>query len=240
MDKYYESGEKINGYSILSRIGEGRYGIVYLAEDNNLRKCIIKQLKKEMLKTSKKKLFYEQEILKSLNDAKFPAFIEKLETKDLQAYVLEYISGTVIEDLLMNESYSFSKVQIFKIANQLLEIISILQNNNIVHRDIRPPNVILKDNGNVVLIDFGLARYIDDKKYTKQVDYWYMGDFLIHLYYTSCYQDLGLEEKPWYEELDITEQEKNFLKKLMGIEEKYISTEQIENDLYKIKNAIFG
>lgn len=57
MDKYYESGEKINGYSILSRIGEGRYGIVYLAEDNNLRKCIIKQLKKEMLKTSKKNYF---------------------------------------------------------------------------------------------------------------------------------------------------------------------------------------
>ena len=237
MDKYYESGEQINGYSILSRIGEGRYGIVYLAEDSNLKKCIIKQLKEEMLKTTKEKLFYELEILKSLNDAKFPAFIEKLETKDIQAYVLEYISGTVFEDLLLDEAYSFSRVQIFKIATQLLEIISILQENNIVHRDIRPPNVILKANGNIVLIDFGLARYIDDKKYTKEVDYWYMADFLIHLYYTSYFQDLGLEEKPWYEELDITEQEKNFLKKLMGINDSYISTQEIEKDLYKMKNA---
>ncbi|NBL00048.1 MAG: protein kinase family protein, partial [Erysipelotrichia bacterium] len=93
MDKYYEPGEKIKDYTILSIIGEGRYGIVYLAENNNLSKCIIKQLKNDMLKSSKSKLFYEQEILKKLNDDKFPTFIEKIEEKALQAYVLEYIPG---------------------------------------------------------------------------------------------------------------------------------------------------
>ncbi|WP_097004192.1 protein kinase family protein [Lacrimispora amygdalina] len=236
MDKYYQPGESLNGYTILNKIGEGRYGIVYLAENSNLKKCIIKQLKKDTLKTSKTKLYYEQEILKSINNPKFPAFIEKLEVEDIQAYVLEYISGKVFEDLLFNDAYVFSKVQIYKIATQLLEIIAILHQQNIVHRDIRPPNVILKGNQDIVLIDFGLARYIDNKKYTQQTDYWYFGDFLIHLYYTSCYQDLGLEEKAWYEELDITEQENLFLKKLMGIEDCYTNLQQIENDLQQIKN----
>ncbi|NBK99228.1 MAG: protein kinase family protein, partial [Erysipelotrichia bacterium] len=120
----------------------------------------------------------------------------------------------------------------------LLQIISILQQNNIVHRDIRPPNVIIKENNDIVLIDFGLARYIDNKKYTKQADFWYLGDFLIHLYYTSCYEDLGLEEKPWFEELNITDQEKNFLKKLMAIDDSFINIEEIENELKQIKNEI--
>lgn len=45
----------------------------------------------------------------------------------------------------------------------MLDIIAILQKNNIVHRDIRPPNVILTDSNELILIDFGLARYIDNK-----------------------------------------------------------------------------
>ncbi|KXL54011.1 serine/threonine-protein kinase PknB [Anaerotignum neopropionicum] len=235
MVNYYEQGEQIKDYSILDILGEGRYGIVYLAKNTKDEKCIIKLLKKDMLKKSKSKLFYEQEILKSLNSPKFPQFIEYLEIDNLPAYVLEYIPGIVFEDLLADDSYLFRKEQIFEIAIQLVEIISILQQNNIVHRDIRPPNVLIKENQDIVLIDFGLARYIDDKKYTKQVDYWYLGDFLIHLYYTSFYQDLELEERPWYEELDITEQEILFLKKLMGIEDSYTNIEEIQSDIMKLK-----
>ncbi|MDD4844326.1 MAG: protein kinase [Anaerotignum sp.] len=235
MANYFERGEQIEDYSILDILGEGRYGIVYLAENTKEEKCIIKLLKKEMLKSSKKKLFYEQEILKRLNSSKFPKFIEYLEIDNLPAYVLEYIPGIVFEDLLADDSYMFSKAQIYEIAAQLIEIISVLQQNNIVHRDIRPPNVMMKENQDIVLIDFGLARYIDNKRYTKQDDYWFLGDFLIHLYYTSFYQDLDLEDKPWYEELDITEQELLFLKKLMGIEDTYTNIEQIRTDIMKLK-----
>ena len=50
MDKYYRVKEIVNGYSILKIIGEGRYGIVYLAINDKGEKCVIKQLKKEMLR----------------------------------------------------------------------------------------------------------------------------------------------------------------------------------------------
>lgn len=236
MDRYYEAGEKISGYSVLKIIGEGRYGIAYLGVNNKDEKCVIKQLKKEMLEETRKKLFYEEKILQDLNYPNFPKFISKFKDEDREGYILEYVEGKVIQDLLAREQYEFSKNEIYRICGQLLDLVDILHNNNIVHRDIRPTNVILKENKDIALIDFGLARIIDNKRYVKDVDYWFIGDFLIHLYYSS-YKETDEEDKPWFEELDLNLEEKIFLKKLMNIEESYKSIEEIRKQLDKIKNV---
>lgn len=236
MDRYYEAGEKVSGYSVLKIIGEGRYGIAYLGVNNKDEKCVIKQLKKEMLEETRKKLFYEEKILQDLNYPNFPRFISKFKDEDREGYILEYVEGKVIQDLLAREQYEFSKNEIYRIGGQLLDLVEILHNNNIVHRDIRPTNVILKGNKDIALIDFGLARIIDDKRYVKDVDYWFIGDFLIHLYYSS-YKETDEEDKPWFEELDLNLEERIFLKKLMNIEESYKSIEEIRKQLDKIKNV---
>ena len=101
--------------------------------------------------------------------------------------------------------------------------------------DIRLPNVIIKANKELALIDFGLARYIDDKNYKPQRDYWYLGDFLIHLYYTA-YENTNDEDKSWYEELDLTTEEEIFIKRLMGINKEYNSIQEIREQLEKIMN----
>lgn len=235
MDRYYKTKEKVGEYYILNIIGEGRYGIVYLAINDKGEKCIIKQLKKEMLQKTRKKLFYEEKILKELDDRKFPKFISKFKDKYREGYILEYIEGRVFEDLIVKDGCKFDKGEIYKVATQLLELVEVLHSKNIVHRDIRLPNVILKENKELALIDFGLARIIDNKRYVKEIDYWFIGDFLIHLYYSS-YKETDLEERPWYEELDLSLQEKIFLKKLMGIEGSYKSIKQIKEQLEKIKN----
>lgn len=235
MDKYYSTNEIVNGYSILDVIGEGRYGIAYLAINDKYEKCVIKQLKEDMIETTREKLFYEEKILQDLNNPKFPKFISKFKDEYRECYILEYVEGTVFEDLLVRDGYEFNKNEIYEIGSQLLELVEILHNNNIVHRDIRLPNVIIKDNKELSLIDFGLARIIDNKKYVREIDYWFIGDFLIHLYYSS-YNETDLEERPWYEELDLNLEEKIFLKKLMGIEGSYKSIEEIKKQLEKIKN----
>lgn len=235
MDRYYKIGERVKGYSILKIIGEGRYGITYLAVNNKHEKCVIKQLKKNMLKHTREKLFYEEKTLKALDNPRFPKFISKFSDKGGEGYILEYIDGKVFEELLAVDGYEFSKNEIYKIGEQLLEIVEILQNNGIVHRDIRLPNVILRKNKDIALIDFGLARTIDNKRYVKDVDYWFIGDFLIHLYYSS-YEVMAEEDKPWYEELNLNPEEEIFLKKLMNIEGKYESIEEIKRQLDRIKN----
>ncbi|MFA9465108.1 MAG: serine/threonine-protein kinase [Velocimicrobium sp.] len=234
-DVYYKENEIVNGYSILQIIGEGRYGIAYLAINDKYEKCLIKQLKKEMLEETREKLFYEERILQSLNSSNFPKFISKFRDEYREGYQLEYIEGRSFEDLLTKEGYTFSKADIYKIGGKLLELIEILHNNNIVHQDIRPPNIILKPNNEVALIDFGLARFIDSDKYTKEIDYWFIGDFLIHLYY-STYIDSDLPDRPWFKELNLNIEETIFLKKLMGIEGSYQNMDEIREQLGKIKS----
>ena len=235
MDRYYKYGEKVNNeYTIVKEIGEGRYGIVYLAKNDDNSIVIIKQLKKDMLRETRKQLFYEQKILRSLDYDAFPKFIGKFKDRYRQGYILEYFDGQDFEDLVELDRYIFTKEEIYQIAERILDLIEILHNNNIAHGDIRLPNVILKKNKDIGLIDFGLARFIDNKKYIRQMDYWYLGDFLIHLYYTM-YESTNDEDLPWYEELDLTQEEQTFLKKLMGIEKKYNNIPEIREQLEKVK-----
>ncbi|MCC3865217.1 protein kinase [Terrisporobacter petrolearius] len=238
MDKYYTPGENIKNYTIIKIIGEGRYGITYLCEKNTNEKYVIKQLKKEMMEKSKDKLFYEEEIMKSLDDKKFPKFIEKFDYEDTKFYVIQFIQGKDFYELLSFDEYEFNRNEIYDIAQKILKIIITLQEKNIVHRDIRISNVIMNEKKDLILIDFGLARYIDEEKYKKEIDYWYMADFLIHLYYSS-YDDenLELEDRPWYEELDLKNDELIFLKRLMGMEKPYENTDEIMRHLLIIKNS---
>lgn len=234
-DMYYKRNEVIKGFTIIKIIGEGRYGIAYLAKDKKGKMVVVKQLKNEMLERSRSKLFYEEQVMRSLNSPCFPKFICKFKDEYREGYIMEYIEGKVFEDILTRERYRFNRDEIYKIAGQIIDIIEILQKSNIVHRDIRMPNVIVKENADLVLIDFGLARFIDGEKYEKDVDYWYLADFLIHLYY-SFYRGNNEEEKPWNEELDLTKNEKLFLERLMGIKDSYEDIKDIRKQLNIIIN----
>lgn len=235
-DIYYKENDTIDIYTIQKLLGEGRYGIVYLAEDKNKNKYVVKQLKKKMIKKSENKLFYEEMTLKKLQHPYFPKFISRFKDKDREGYILEYIEGVVFEDILRKESYQFNREEIYEVCGQLLDIVEILHSYNIVHGDIRLPNIIRRDNKELTLIDFGLARIIDNDHYTKELDYWYIGDFLIHLYYTT-YQKVSRIDKPWFKELDLRPEEKLFLKRLMGIEKPYENIHEIRQQLNIIKNS---
>ena len=90
MDKYYNKGEVIDKYIIEKSLGEGRYGIAYLGIDDKGKKCVIKQLKVEELENTRKKLFYEEKILRHLdNYSGFPKFISRFEDEYREGYILE-------------------------------------------------------------------------------------------------------------------------------------------------------
>jgi serine/threonine-protein kinase len=111
-------------------IGEGRFGIAYLGINDKHEKCVIKQLKRDMLEQSRHKLFYEEQILKRLNDPKFPKFISKFKDEYREGYILEYIEGYVFYDLLKNNRYQFNKDKIYVVGNQLLDIVEKLHSQN--------------------------------------------------------------------------------------------------------------
>ena len=99
MDKHFKKNQSINGYKVTKRLGEGRYGIAYLATNEQSQKVVIKQLKKDMLKETRKKLFYEEKILKSLDHPAIPKFIGKFKEGSTEGYILEYIELGHLEPL---------------------------------------------------------------------------------------------------------------------------------------------
>lgn len=232
-DIYYEENDKIGGYTIQQLLGEGRYGIVYLGLDEKNNKCVIKQLKKSTIKKSKSKLYYEELILKRLKQPYFPRFISHFKDGAREGFIMEYMEGEVFEDILYKDRYQFKRDEIYQICSQLLDLVEQLHSCKIVHRDIRLPNVIRKNPNELSLIDFGLARIMDETTYSKEEDYWYLGDFLIHLYYTT-YRKTNIIERPWFKELELTPEEMTLLKRLMGIDKPYGSILEIRQQLNKI------
>ena len=132
--------------------------------------------------------------------------------------------------MLFKYNHVFSHEEFVSIGIKLISIIRYLHNNGVVHRDIRLPNV-LTDNGEVYLIDFGLARYGDNNQYPYNVDFLYLGDFLLY----SSYQVKEKQKKLlWYEELTLSWGQKLFLKRLLGLEMVYDDIDNIEKDYIQV------
>lgn len=245
MDTYYNNNDNVFGYKILEIIGEGRYGIAYLAIDSKGNKVVIKQLKEEMLETSRKKVIYEFKTLRAIDNPYVPKVITAFKDNDKEGYILEYIKGDTLYNVISIDDYRFTRDDIYYVCKRLLDIMESLHEKGIVHRDIRLPNVIINENNEIFLIDFGLARFVDNDRYYKEEDYFYLGDLLLHLYYTSFYEVSSLEDEeqsdnPWYEELSLFKEEEVFIKKLMGIERPYRSISEIKKALKNIMKINIG
>lgn len=236
-DKRYNIGEHCLKYCVKEILGEGRYGIAYLGEGQNGEKVVIKQLKNAMLKEIKEKVRFEKEILQGLDNIAFPKFIGEFNEENRKGYILEFKEGKTFEELIYKDEYIFSKKEIFNTCKKLIDLIAVLEEKNIVHKDIRVSNIIILEGGNLALIDFGLARFIDNEKYTEDLDFWYLGDFLLHLYYTSYTHNSG-KSKPWYDELNISEGEKSFIKRLMKIEKGFSSLKEVKRELENLEEYI--
>lgn len=230
-DKLFKPSELIREYAVEKIMGEGRYGICYQVSHKQ-KFYILKQLKRGMLKKAGAKLRFEEEILLNLEHESIPRFIEKIEGEDFCGYVLEFKEGSTFEDIIYIDKRVFSREEIYRVGYQIVGIVKYLHSMGVVHRDIRVPNT-LYDGHIINLVDFGLARWINNKKYSADMDFAFLGDFLLHLYY-STFECTGGKKRPWYEELVLTELELLFLKRLMGIKQRYTSFLEVEGDFFNV------
>jgi serine/threonine-protein kinase len=228
-DRLFCPDDRVGEYTVEKLVGEGRYGICYLACREGGR-FIVKQLKKGMTGKTRNTLAYEAEILMSLEHESIPRFIERICTSKFNGYVLEYKEGKTFEELIYSDRRIFPREEIISIGYQLLQIVKCLHSRGVVHRDIRVPNTIYRD-GRVYLVDFGLSRWMHGDTYPADVDFSFLGDLLLHLYYTS-YEHTGAGPGPWYEELTLTEGETYLLKRLLGMKDRYRTVHEVESDYH--------
>ena len=227
------SGKRFGKYIIERPIGEGRYGLCFLARSDIGEKVVIKKFKHSIFKKNSERNSYEAVILSKLKDKRIPELLGVINEKGFYGFVLEFKQGCTVKELLFKYKHKFTREEFFNIGIQMIKIIKYIHGNGVVHRDIRIPNVLI-DKGEVSLIDFGLARWGDNNNYPYDLDFSYLGDFLLYLLYSSFETKEKHKKLPWYEELTLRSKQKVFLKKLLGLEITYENIDDIETDFIKV------
>lgn len=153
-------GSVIDGkYKILNIVGKGGMSVVYLAMNEKVNKqWAIKEIIKKDYRdfdVDKKEI----EMMKRLKHPNLPAIVDVIEQKDSLLIVMDYIEGRSLEDIVLEYGPQNEK-SVIRWAKQLCDVLNYLHTciPPIIYRDMKPANVMLKPDGNVMLIDFGAAR----------------------------------------------------------------------------------
>lgn len=163
-------GKRISGrYKLLEMIGGGGMSNVYLAHDMILdRDVAIKVLRYDFSNEEELHRRFQREALSatSLTHPHIVNIYDVGEDEDIHYIVMEYVKGkTLKEYILLNAPISPTKsVMIMK---QLTSAISTAHNNHIIHRDIKPQNILLDEEENVKVTDFGIAMALSATSYTQ-------------------------------------------------------------------------
>jgi serine/threonine protein kinase len=153
--------ERIGDYEIISSLGRGGFGTVYKAKASNGSMVALKVLNPQVLDNQKvvKKFFHEAMILAKLDHPNICRLIEFFPDAQNYAIVMEYVEGTELKELLQqqpNGLLPFDKA--FRIAKQSLSAFQYANENGILHRDIKPANIMINKEGNIKIMDFGIAK----------------------------------------------------------------------------------
>jgi serine/threonine protein kinase len=157
-----KAGEQLGEYKILSLIGEGGMGEVYLAEDTKLgRKVAIKLLKFGLGATNVIRRFQQEErILASLSHSNIAQLHGGAVTPaGLPYFVMEYVDGARLDDYCRDLQLSI--LQRLTLFRKICAAVSFAHQNLVIHRDIKPANIRVTPDGEPKLLDFGIAKLLD-------------------------------------------------------------------------------
>ena len=156
-------GKIILHYKIKEKLGEGGMGVVYLAEDNRLKRDVaIKFLPGFIAGNSdeRKRFEIEAQAAAALNHAHISHIYAIEETENQIFIVMEYIKGKELKEIVNTHKANGLPVkQVIDYASQIAEGIEAAHEKNIVHRDIKSTNIMITDKGKAKIMDFGLAKF---------------------------------------------------------------------------------
>ena len=163
-------GQKINDrYEIIKTIGEGGMANVYLAEDTILeRKVAIKVLRGDLSNDEKFIRRFKREAL-SVSNLSHPNIVEVYDVgeEDGNYYiVMEYIEGKTLKQLLQKRG-ALTLTEVIDIMSQLTDGLAHAHEAYIIHRDIKPQNIMIEDNGRIKITDFGIAMALNSTQLTQ-------------------------------------------------------------------------
>ena len=174
----------INRYQILNSLGQGGFGITYLALDNELKKkvCLkelfidgvcIRQGNYLTLTESKRDFPWayfidnfkkEAQKIAEFRHPNIVSVSSVFEANGTAYYVMEFIEGETLKARMQQMGRAFTAEELKPITNQLFDAVDELHNKGLIHRDLKPENIMIDKNDRIILIDFGSARENMDEK----------------------------------------------------------------------------
>ncbi|MFM7886738.1 MAG: protein kinase domain-containing protein [Pseudanabaena sp.] len=166
-------GQLLDGrYRIASKLGEGGFGHTYLAHDTRIPNeplCVVKHLKpasddREYLKVANRLFTNEAKILAKLGvHDRIPRLLAYFEQSGEFYLVEEFVEGRSLE-LELVRGYRMGETQVIQILDDLLNILEYIHSQGVIHRDLKPDNIIRrKSDGKLVLIDFGAIKQVQNQ-----------------------------------------------------------------------------
>ena len=172
-----EYEQLLNGrYRVIEKLGEGGFGLTLLAEDTQMpshRCCVIKQLKSQtdnpqIDQRVRERFSQEAAVLEKLGEghSQIPKLYGHFEENNLFFLALEWIDGETLNNRIKFAG-KMSEEQVKEIIASLLRVLDYIHENQIIHRDVKPQNIILrKSDDEPVLIDFGVVKETIDRSVT--------------------------------------------------------------------------
>jgi serine/threonine protein kinase len=154
---------EITNYKINTEIGRGGMATVFLAHDNKFDSNVaVKLLNKEFVHNDniRKRFLAEARNMYKMSHPNIIKVTDLIEEVDTVAFVMEYIEGETLKDYLERKG-KLSDEEIKNLFTQMLEALEYVHKQQLVHRDIKPSNFMINQEGQIKLMDFGIAKTTD-------------------------------------------------------------------------------
>jgi serine/threonine protein kinase len=152
-------GKTISHYKILQKLGEGGMGEVYLAQDKKLnRRVALKFLPTQLASHEELKTRFKREAqaAATLNHPNIITVYEVSEFEERPFIAMEYVEGESLKDVIARKGLSIGEV--LDLALQISDGLAVAHQAGIVHRDVKPQNILMGKDARVRICDFGLAK----------------------------------------------------------------------------------
>jgi len=165
-DSVAPGADRLGPYRLVSRLGEGGMGVVHLGLDTHGRAVAIKVLRPHVAYDPEARWRLEREVdtLTRIRSDRVAAVIDSDIAGDRPYLVTRYVAGPSLDDVVTDEG-PLSPDQLVLLGRGLVEALEAIHSVGVVHRDLKPGNVLLED-GEPVVIDFGIAHIADDVRLT--------------------------------------------------------------------------
>lgn len=152
-------GQIIGKYKIFSPLGSGGFGTVYLAEDTWIdKKVALKVPHKQNLDFGE--LLREPRLLATLNHPNIVAILTAEKQENVFFIVMEFVPGETLESIIAREG-ALDIPLVLDYTCQICNAVDHAHRHGVLHRDLRPANVIVTDNGLLKVADFGTSRFLE-------------------------------------------------------------------------------